>query len=152
VLLHSAGNHAGAGNTAGGAAARAENASGVPALRSRGAHPPPLPLVCSLRVLRPGVDAVSVSPQTSSSQRPANVYDVRRYTPPQEDLGVVTLPENMQNGDSLELNGKNWVVSRVSTRFKLLRGRYRKDGARLFVTETSRWLVDGFLQQLYEKP
>jgi hypothetical protein len=80
------------------------------------------------------------------------VYDVRRYTPPQEDLGVVTLPENMQNGDSLELNGKNWVVSRVSTRFKLLRGRYRKDGARLFVTETSRWLVDGFLQQLYEKP
>ncbi len=91
-------------------------------------------------------------PQTCSSQRPANVYDVRRYTPPQEDLGVVTLPENMQNGDSLELNGKNWVVSRVSTRFKLLRGRYRKDGARLFVTETSRWLVDGFLQQLYEKP
>ncbi len=80
------------------------------------------------------------------------MYDVRSFTPPQNDLGIVSLPGNVQNGDSLELGGKTFVVSRVSTRFKLDRNRrYRKDGARLHVTETSRWLLDGFLNELYEK-
>jgi hypothetical protein len=80
-----------------------------------------------------------------------SAYDVRRFTPPQEDLGQVSLPGNVQNGDSLELHGRVWVVSRVSTRFRLTRGRYRKDGTRLHVVESSRWLLDGFLTQLYEK-
>ena len=80
------------------------------------------------------------------------MYAVRKFTPPQEDIGTVTLPCNTQNGDSFDLNERTWVVSRVATQFKLLRGKYYKDSTRLYVTEASRWLLDGFLTQLYEKP
>jgi hypothetical protein len=79
------------------------------------------------------------------------LYAVRKFTPPQEDLGSVSLPANTQNGDSFDLNARTWVVSRVVTQFKLNRGKYQKDSQRLEVVETSRWLLDGFLTQLYEK-
>ena len=97
--------------------------------------------------------APDAAPRAQCSVPPAgsDTYAVRRFTPPQEDLGVMVLPCNVANGDSLDLHGKAWVVSRVSTRFKLERGRYRKDGVRLYVTETSRWLLDGFLEGLYKQ-
>lgn len=79
-------------------------------------------------------------------------YWVRRWTPPQEDLGVLVSHGDVQNGDSVELGGRSFVVSRVSTHFRLERGKYRKEGSRLHVVETSRWLLDGYLTQLYEKP
>ena len=63
----------------------------------------------------------------------------------------MSLPCNTQNGDTFYLNDRSWVVSRVATQFKLMHGKYRKDSTRLYVVETSRWLLDGFLTQLYEK-
>ena len=113
--------------------------------------------MCGARALRLpracracGPDA---APRSQCSVPPAgsDTYAVRRHTPPQEDLGWTVLHGNVQNGDALDLHGKAWVVSRVSTRFKLERGRYRKDGVRLYVTETSRWLLDGFLEGLYKQ-
>ena len=95
-----------------------------------------------------------VSPSTFPAQcsHQSDLYAVRRFTPPQEDLGSVSLPANTQNGDSFDLHERTWVVSRVATQFKLTRGKYYKDSTRLYVVETSRWLLDGFLTQLYEKP
>ncbi len=84
--------------------------------------------------------------------RGAGVYELRRYTPPQEDLGMVVLPQsNLQNGDVFELAGRQWVVQKVSAHYVLRKGRYRKELTRLHVVESSRWLLNSFLDQLLEK-
>ena len=89
--------------------------------------------------------------QCSSAATPDNTYAVRTFTPPQTDLGIVQLPGVVANGDSVDMHGKAWVVSRISTQFKLQRGRYMKDGQRLYVVETSRWLLNRQLNELLEK-
>ena len=104
------------------------------------------PRSCHLRT--PDAAFPRALPQCSQG---SDLYAVRKFTPPQEDLGSVTLPTNTQTGDSFALNERTWVVNRVATQFKLTRGKYKKDSTRLYVVETSRWLLDGFLTQLYEK-
>ena len=90
--------------------------------------------------------------QCSAAQQSNAEYAVRRLTPPQEDLGSVSLPPNQQNGDSFDMNGASWVVSKTAVQFKLSRGKYRRETTRLYVVETSRWLLDGFLTSIYLKP
>ncbi len=79
------------------------------------------------------------------------MYAVRKLSPPQEDLGSVELVGSVGTGETVELQGKQWMVNRIVTMFVLRRGKYQKDRTRLDVVETSRWLLDGYLNQLYKK-
>ena len=62
------------------------------------------------------------------SRTPDQTYAVRRYAPPQDDLGAVTALL-LANGDSLELNGAEYVVARVATTYQLRRGKYEVGAA-----------------------
>lgn len=66
---------------------------------------------------------------------PEQTYAVRRFAPPQDDLGAVTVADTVANGDSLSLNGTEFVVARVATNYVLRKGRYEVSSS-----AAARWL------------
>lgn len=114
-------------------------------------------LTCCCGVLKPALSClllrVVCDPrQVVAKTGSGNVYSLRRFTPPQDDLGLCSLPHpNVQNGDSFEHDDRAWIVQRVSAHYALRKGRYKKVETRLHVVETGRWLVNQYLEGLLER-
>lgn len=71
-------------------------------------------------------------------------------TPPPRSLGVHLLEQNMQNGDTLNVDGEDYVVTTVVSQYRLSAGKYRKEHNRLDVQPLSRWLLNGYLTNILE--
>ena len=55
-----------------------------------------------------------------------DVYEIRRVTPPAQDLGTHLLPTNTQCGEVISCAGRDWVVNSVLYRYRLRGGKYWK--------------------------
>lgn len=83
-------------------------------------------------------------------EREALPYVVTVITPPPRPLGVHHLPPNMQCGETVEVKGEPFIVSSVTYRYQLRRGRYEPSQKRLEVQTTGRYLVNLFLDNLLD--
>jgi len=77
---------------------------------------------------------------------------VQVVTPPKESLGVHAFHPDTHNGDQIHVDGKDWVVSSLVLKYKLVRGKYERDHNRLDVQEMSRYFLNMHLDTLLEKP
>eukprot|EP00271_Cylindrocystis_brebissonii_P009065 TRINITY_DN23679_c0_g1_i1.p1 TRINITY_DN23679_c0_g1~~TRINITY_DN23679_c0_g1_i1.p1 ORF type:complete len:184 (-),score=1.74 TRINITY_DN23679_c0_g1_i1:746-1297(-) len=83
--------------------------------------------------------------------REALPYIVTVITPPPRQLGTHKLAPNMQCGETVEVSGEPFIISSVTYRYQLRRGRYEPAEKRLDVQTTGRYLVNLFLGDLLEK-
>lgn len=79
-------------------------------------------------------------------------FEVSIITPPPHSLGIHALPQNTHNGDQIEVNGSDYVVSSVVLQYKLVGGRYRREHNRLEVQQTGRYFLNMHLQSLLDGP
>lgn len=85
----------------------------------------------------------SLEPQRQKKKAKKTVFfEVLDTSPPPQALGIVRLPKNTHNGDMIEIDGRNFVVQSVTTRYRLLKGRYIPDRRRLEVQTASRLLYN----------
>ncbi|PSC75507.1 hypothetical protein C2E20_1129 [Micractinium conductrix] len=83
--------------------------------------------------------------------RAPGLFEVQDLSPPPQSLGIHALPPNTHNGDQIELDGAAYVVQSVVLQYRLVRGKYRRDHARLEVRNTGRMLANLFLEELYQR-
>jgi len=76
------------------------------------------------------------------------LYEVKQTLPPQHSLGCHAFPRNTHCGDTISLRNKYFVVDKVSYRFKLEYGKYKRDDTRLYVQEATRYLLNKHLDAL----
>jgi hypothetical protein len=107
--------------------------SGARALTVRAARPPP-----------------SSSGEGERKAPKKMYYEVKQTTPPQRSLGMHKFPQNTHCGDTIELRNRYFVVDKVSYRYKLEFGKYRKDDTRLYVQEATRYLLNKHLTSLFK--
>ncbi|GAB4818638.1 hypothetical protein N2152v2_005684 [Parachlorella kessleri] len=81
--------------------------------------------------------------------RAPGLFEVQDISPPKRSLGIHALPPTTHNGDEIEVEGSSYVVQSVVMQFKLVRGRYEREHARLEVQHTGRFLYNTFLEELY---
>ncbi|PRW51179.1 hypothetical protein C2E21_5649 [Chlorella sorokiniana] len=79
------------------------------------------------------------------------MFEIQDISPPPRSLGIHALPPSTHNGDLIEVEGSAYVVQSVVMQYKLVRGRYKRDHARLEVQGTGRMLANLFLEELYQK-
>lgn len=72
-------------------------------------------------------------------------------SPPKRSLGIHALPPTTHNGDEIEVAGASYVVQSVVLQYKLVRGRYEREHARLEVQHTGRFLYNHYLEEMYRK-
>ncbi|CAM6088344.1 unnamed protein product [Calypogeia fissa] len=77
-------------------------------------------------------------------------YHVTVVTPPPKHLGVHSLPPNTQCGETVTVKGEPYIVSGVTYRYQLRRGKYEAKQKRLDVQSTGRYLVNLYLDNLLE--
>ncbi|KAK9795514.1 hypothetical protein WJX73_003068 [Symbiochloris irregularis] len=70
------------------------------------------------------------------ARRPGT-FEVNIVTPPPLSLGIHALPPDTHNGDQIEVEGSNYVVSCVVLQYKLVGGRYQRDNNRLEIQALS---------------
>lgn len=80
------------------------------------------------------------------------MFEVQDMSPPPCSLGIHALPPNTHNGDQIEVDGSAYVVQCVVLQYRLVRGKYRREHAKLEVQGTGRMLANLFLEDLYKKP
>ncbi|GMH41907.1 hypothetical protein BSKO_09817 [Bryopsis sp. KO-2023] len=80
-----------------------------------------------------------------------NRYEVRVITPPPRSLGIHKFPPNTHNGDQIEVDGTDYVVSSVSVRYRRQGGRYVRQPARLDVQTTALYFTTRQLDGLMRK-
>eukprot|EP00249_Psilotum_nudum_P009061 c21683_g1_i2 orf=393-752(-) len=78
-------------------------------------------------------------------------YHVTVITPPPTNLGVHCLPSNTQCGETVSVKGEPYIVSGVTYRYQLRRGKYEPSQKRLEVLSRGRYLVNTFLENLYKQ-
>eukprot|EP00884_Botryococcus_braunii_P003615 jgi/Botrbrau1/13254/Bobra.0074s0003.1 len=83
------------------------------------------------------------------AKRPGQ-FEVKVITPPPRSLGVHVLPPDTHNGDQIEVDGLDYVVSGVVLQYKLVRGRYEREHNRLEVQSTGRYITNAWLQHLMD--
>ncbi|KAL4423425.1 hypothetical protein ABPG77_010003 [Micractinium sp. CCAP 211/92] len=81
--------------------------------------------------------------------RMPGLFEVQDVSPPPRSLGIHALPPNTHNGDQIEVEGSAFVVQAVVMQYKLVRGKYRRDHARLEVQNTGRMLANMYLEEMY---
>ncbi|KAL4443314.1 hypothetical protein ABPG75_011051 [Micractinium tetrahymenae] len=81
--------------------------------------------------------------------RMPGLFEVHDVSPPPRSLGIHALPPNTHNGDQIEVEGSAFVVQAVVMQYKLVRGKYRRDHARLEVQNTGRMLANLYLEEMY---
>lgn len=77
-------------------------------------------------------------------------YHVTLITPPPRNLGIHCLPPNTQCGETVTVKGEPYIVSGVTYRYQLKRGKYEPCQTRLDVLSTGRYLVNLYLKNLYD--
>lgn len=85
------------------------------------------------------------------AKRPG-LFEVQVVTPPKESLGVHSFHPDTHNGDHIHVQGKDWVVSSLVLKYKLVRGKYEREHNRLNVQEMSRYFLNMHLDTLLDKP
>eukprot|EP00897_Mesotaenium_endlicherianum_P006016 jgi/Mesen1/5442/ME000271S04463 len=78
----------------------------------------------------------------------ADPYVVTVVTPPPKHLGVHCLPPNMQCGETVEVKGDMYVISGVTYRYQLRKGKYEPSQRRLEVQSTGRYFLNMYLDSL----
>lgn len=78
-------------------------------------------------------------------------YKVIDITPPPTNLGIRCFPANMQCGESVTIEDKAYIVSAVTYRYELRKGKYEPSEKRLDVQSTGRYLVNNYLEMLLEE-
>ena len=86
--------------------------------------------------------------RTHERQRPEEDAVRSQTLPPQHSLGCHAFPRNTHCGDTISLRNKYFVVDKVSYRFKLEYGKYKRDDTRLYVQEATRYLLNKHLDAL----
>jgi len=77
-------------------------------------------------------------------------YHVTVVTPPPRHLGVHSLPPNTQCGETVEVKGEPYVVSGVTYRYQLRRGKYEPSQKRLDVQSLGRYFVNLYFDNLLD--
>ena len=80
------------------------------------------------------------------------MFEVKVVTPPPRSLGVHPLHPHTTNGDLLQVDEVDYVVSSVVLNYKLVGGRYQRENNRLEVQTTGRYFLNMHLQQLLDAP
>ena len=80
------------------------------------------------------------------------LFEVKVVTPPPRSLGVHPLHPHTTNGDLLQVDEVDYVVSSVVLNYKLVGGRYRRENNRLEVQTTGRYFLNMHLEQLLDAP
>ncbi|CAK9230368.1 unnamed protein product [Sphagnum jensenii] len=78
------------------------------------------------------------------------LYHVTVVSPPPRHLGIHSLPPNTQCGETVEVKGELYVVSGVTYRYQLRRGKYEPRQKRLDVQSTGRYFLNLYLDNLLE--
>lgn len=84
------------------------------------------------------------------AQQPG-LFEVQLVSPPPTSLGIHELPPTTHNGDQIEVDGKDYIVSSVVLKYKLVKGKYQRDHNRLEVQRFGRYLTNLYLEQLMHK-
>ncbi|XP_073393839.1 uncharacterized protein [Physcomitrium patens] len=77
-------------------------------------------------------------------------YYVTVITPPPRNLGIHSLPPNTQCGETVEVKGEPYVVSGVTYRYQLRRGKYQPSEKRLDVQSLGRYFVNLYFDNLLD--
>ncbi|XP_073286818.1 uncharacterized protein [Primulina huaijiensis] len=78
-------------------------------------------------------------------------YKVTEISPPPKNLGIRCLPSNLQNGESVTIEGQTYTISAVTHRYQLRKGKYEPTEKRLDVLSTGRYILNLYLENLFEK-
>ncbi|KAK3410234.1 hypothetical protein EUGRSUZ_J02247 [Eucalyptus grandis] len=78
-------------------------------------------------------------------------YKVIEITPPPRSLGVRCFPSNLQCGESVTIEGQAYTISAVTHRYQLRKGKYEPSEKRLDVLSTGRYILNLYLDNLYEQ-
>ncbi|KAL3720295.1 hypothetical protein ACJRO7_005172 [Eucalyptus globulus] len=78
-------------------------------------------------------------------------YKVIEITPPPRSLGVRCFPSNLQCGESVTIEGQAYTISAVTHRYQLRKGKYEPSEKRLDVLSTGRYILNLYLDDLYEQ-
>ncbi|KAH7301059.1 hypothetical protein KP509_23G010300 [Ceratopteris richardii] len=78
-------------------------------------------------------------------------YHVTLITPPPKNLGIHCLPLNTQCGETVTVKGEPYIVSAVTYRYQLRKGKYEPCQTRLDVLSAGRYLVNLYLQNLLDQ-
>lgn len=76
---------------------------------------------------------------------------MKDVSPPPRVLGIHSLPPDTHNGDQIEVEGQDYVVDSVMFHYKLVGGKYQRDHNQLAVYSTSRFFLNKYLNQMYQK-
>ncbi|KAL3147981.1 hypothetical protein ABBQ38_014276 [Trebouxia sp. C0009 RCD-2024] len=79
------------------------------------------------------------------------LFEVKDVSPPPRVLGIHSLPPDTHNGDQIEVEGQDYVVDSVMFHYKLVGGKYQRDHNQLAVHSTSRFFLNKYLNQMYQK-
>ncbi|XP_078173056.1 uncharacterized protein LOC144566890 [Carex rostrata] len=79
---------------------------------------------------------------------PFIVVDV---TPPTKNLGIRSFPNNIHCGESITIEGQTYTVKGVTHRYQLRKGKYEPSEKRLDVLSTGRYILNLYLENLFEK-
>lgn len=90
-------------------------------------------------------------PDRDRDRESPHPYVITIVTPPPKNLGIHCLPPNTQCGETVEVKGEPYIVSGVTYRYQLRKGRYEPSQKRLEVQKTGRYLLNMFLDELMEK-
>lgn len=81
-------------------------------------------------------------------ERESLPYHVTVITPPQRHLGIHSLPPNTQCGETVTVKGEPYIVSGVTYRYQLRKGKYEASQKRLDVQSTGRYILNMYLDNL----
>ncbi|KAK9010809.1 hypothetical protein V6N11_043677 [Hibiscus sabdariffa] len=66
-------------------------------------------------------------------------------------LGVRCFPPNLQCGESVTIEGQTYMISAVTHRYQLRKGKYEPSEKRLDVQSTGRYILNLYLESLLEQ-
>ncbi|XP_073013317.1 uncharacterized protein [Typha latifolia] len=84
----------------------------------------------------------------SDHQHPFKVVEI---TPPPRNLGVRCFPMNIHCGESVTIEGQAYIVSAVTHRYQLRKGKYEPSEKRLDVQSSGRYILNLYLKNLLEQ-
>eukprot|EP00239_Pterosperma_sp_CCMP1384_P002949 CAMPEP_0197849454 /NCGR_PEP_ID=MMETSP1438-20131217/12146_1 /TAXON_ID=1461541 /ORGANISM="Pterosperma sp., Strain CCMP1384" /LENGTH=144 /DNA_ID=CAMNT_0043462149 /DNA_START=81 /DNA_END=512 /DNA_ORIENTATION=- len=105
---------------------------------------------CSRRVIM-GAEQGKGRKDKQAKKDKMEAYDVVQVDPPPKPLGTHLFPKNTQCGEMLEVEDQQFMVSTVKYKYKLERGKYRRQNRQLDVQATGRYILNVFLDKLYSK-
>lgn len=78
-------------------------------------------------------------------------YKVTEISPPPKSLGIRCFPLTLQCGESVTIEGQAYMISGVTHRYQLRKGKYEPSEKRLDVLSTGRYILNLYLENLLEQ-